>query len=402
MIRRREFLKAGAALPLLATPGHASPAKSCILLMLVGGPSHLDTWDMKPDAPAHIRGPFRPIKTNVPGIEICEIFPRMARHADKFALIRSLHHEAAAVHDTGHQLMQTGQLAVGDDEHPHIGCVVAKETGSQHVVLPFPIGNTGGNMTHGQSAAWLGPQFEPQFLTSRTSICLQELASEFAVRKPSVFRAATVRESVRKLPQVSTGRVRASALPPGFCPARSPRHSPGEPEALRAAYGANHFGESCLMARRLVESGVRFVTVNMFETIFDEITWDSHGSKPFSSMADYRNHVGPMFDNAYSSLLEDLDHRGMLESTLVVGMGEFGRSPRINPAGGRDHWPQCWTIHMAGGGIKGGQVYGSSDATGAEPRDNPVAPPDVVATIYAAMGIAGPDVGGRAIGALFG
>jgi uncharacterized protein (DUF1501 family) len=156
------------------------------------------------------------------------------------------------------------------------------------------------------------------------------------------------------------------------------------------------------MARRLVESGVRFVTVNMFETIFDEITWDSHGSKPFSSMADYRNQVGPMFDNAYSSLLEDLDHRGMLESTLVVGMGEFGRSPKINPAGGRDHWPQCWTIHMAGGGIKGGQVYGSSDATGAEPRDNPVAPPDVVATIYAAMGIAGPDVGGRAIGALFG
>jgi uncharacterized protein (DUF1501 family) len=166
-----------------------------------------------------------------------------------------------------------------------------------------------------------------------------------------------------------------------------PLNLAGEPESLREAYGLNSFGESCLMARRLVQSGVRFVTVNMFETVFGQTTWDSHGSKPFSSIADYRDHVGPMFDMAYSSLLEDLSRRGLLETTLVVGMGEFGRTPKINPAGGRDHWPQCWTIHMAGGGIKGGQVYGSSDRTGAEPKDNPVDPLMVVATIAHALGV---------------
>lgn len=167
------------------------------------------------------------------------------------------------------------------------------------------------------------------------------------------------------------------------------------------AYGLNPFGESCLMARRLVESGVRFVTVNMFDTVFGRTTWDSHGSKPFSSIADYRDHVGPMFDMAYSSLIEDLSRRGLLETTLVVGAGEFGRSPRINPAGGRDHWPQCWTIHMAGGGVKGGQVYGSSDAAGAEPRDRPVSPGMVVATIYRALGVTPALPGPAPIEALF-
>jgi uncharacterized protein (DUF1501 family) len=327
VIRRRDFLKAGAAVPLVGLPARASSArdKSCILLMLVGGPSHLDTWDPKPDAPSNVRGPFRPIKTNVPGIEISEIFPRMAHHADKYALIRSVHHEAAAVHDTGYQLMQTGRLAHKDGEYPHIGCVVAKETGTRHVVLPHAFSS-------GQSAAFLGAQYEPHLMAGPF-----DLASE--------------------------------------------------PEDLRASYGFNPFGESCLMARRLVESGTRFVTVNMFDTVFDRVTWDSHGSKPFSSIADYRDHVGPMFDNAYSSLLEDLSQRDMLEKTLVVGTGEFGRGPKINPAGGRDHWPQCWTIHMAGGGIKGGQIHGSSDKIGAEPKDDPVDPATLVATIHHALGV---------------
>jgi hypothetical protein len=341
LIGRREFLGAGAALPLVGLDSFgATGKKSCILLMLVGGPSQLDTWDMKPDAPSAIRGPFRPIRTNVPGIEISEIFPRMARHADKYALIRSVYHDAASVHDTGHQLMQTGRLFDGDVEYPHIGSVISKLTGSPHVILPNPIGNTGGNMPHGQSASFLGAAFDPHFA----------------------------------------------------------RLDQREPDSR---YGLNRFGQSCLMARRLVESGVRFVTVNMFETVFDEITWDSHGSKPFSSVADYRNVVGPMFDTAYSSLIEDLSRSGLLDTTLVVGMGEFGRAPKINPAGGRDHWPQCWTIHMAGGGVKGGQIYGSSDATGGAPKDNPVSPAMVAATIYRAMGVpletelAGPD--GRAI-----
>jgi hypothetical protein len=249
---RREFLQLG-ALPFLG-PGRGV---NCILLRLVGGPSHLDTWDMKPDAPREIRGPFRPIRTNVPGIEISEIFPRMAKHADKYALIRSVYSDAAPVHPCG------------------------------------------------------------------------------------------------------TG---ASACP-------------------------SHFGRNCFRALQQVESGMRLVTVDMFKTVFDETTWDAHGWKPFSSLSCYRDSVGPTFDMAYSSLLEDLSRRGLLDTTLVVAMGEFGRTPKINPSGGRDHWPRCWTILMAGGGVKGGQIYGSSDRIGAEPRDNPVTLAMVEATISHAMGI---------------
>ena len=160
-----------------------------------------------------------------------------------------------------------------------------------------------------------------------------------------------------------------------------------EPDAVRDKYGRNRFGQSCLLARRLIERGVRLATVNMFETVFNEITWDIHGSKPFSPIVCYRDLIGPMFDNAYSSLLEDLAQRGMLENTLVVAMGEFGRTPKINPAGGRDHWPQCWTVLFAGGGVKGGNVVGASDEMGGYPKDRPTTPAEVAATIYHALGI---------------
>jgi hypothetical protein len=160
-----------------------------------------------------------------------------------------------------------------------------------------------------------------------------------------------------------------------------------EPDALKDKYGRNRFGMSCLLARRLIEADVRFVTVNMFETVFNEITWDIHGSAPFSPIQAYRDLLGPMFDNAYASLLEDLTSRGLLDSTMVVAMGEFGRTPKINPAGGRDHWPQCWTMSMAGGGVKGGQVIGSSDEIGAYPKDRPVAAGSVAATILYGLGV---------------
>ncbi len=156
---------------------------------------------------------------------------------------------------------------------------------------------------------------------------------------------------------------------------------------MKDRYGRNRFGMSCLLARRLVESGVRFVTVNMFETVFNEITWDIHGSAPFSPIEVYRDLLGPMFDNAYASLLEDLTSRGLLGNTMVVAMGEFGRTPKINPAGGRDHWPQCWTVSMAGGGIKGGQVIGASDDIGAYPKDRPVPAAAVAATMLHGLGI---------------
>jgi uncharacterized protein (DUF1501 family) len=155
----------------------------------------------------------------------------------------------------------------------------------------------------------------------------------------------------------------------------------------RKRYGQNRFGQSCLLAKRLVEAGVRFVTINMFETVFDEITWDIHGSSPFSPIECYSNLVGPMFDNGFTSLIEDLSQTGMLDNTVVLAMGEFGRTPKINPAGGRDHWPACWSMVMGGGGIQGGRVVGESDDIGGTPKSRPTTPAEVAATVFHALGI---------------
>ena len=377
---------------------------NCIFLFLVGGPSQLDTWDMKPDAPAEIRGPFKPIPTNVDGIRISEIFPRMARHADKFSLVRSLYHDAAAVHDTGHQMMQTGRLFQAGMEHPHAGCVINKLRGPRgalpaHVLIPRPIGKTGGNMPHGQDAGYLGRALDPFVLNSDPSL------PDFKVRDllPPDYISANRLNRRRNLREIVDGvvgnfensddaRLLDSSFHQAYTLISSSRAREAfditlEDETVRDRYGRNKFGQSCLLARRLVERGVRFVTVNMFETVFNEITWDIHGSAPFSPISCYSDLVGPMFDNGFSSLVEDLQNRGMLENTLIVAMGEFGRTPKINPAGGRDHWPGCWTTVFAGGGIQGGRVVGESDEIGALPKDRPVTPAEVVATVYHQLGV---------------
>jgi hypothetical protein len=414
-LRRRDFLHAGSLSFLglgltqffgLKAFGAVDTKKdtNCIMLFLVGGPSQLDTWDMKPNAPAEIRGPYKPIKTNVPGIEISENFPRMAKHADKFALIRSVYHTAAAVHDTGHQMMQTGRLFTGGVEYPHIGCVLGKLKGPNgdvppHVLLPRPIGNTGGNMPHGQSAGFLGRSFDPFVLNADPSdpnfkvpdMLPPDYLSALRVDRRKNWREM-VDKTVSRFETSQDARLLDNTFHQAYTlmssqKAREAFELAREPEAVRQKYGMNRFGQSCLLARRLIEAGVRFVTVNMFETVFDEITWDIHGSKPFSPISCYRDLVGPMFDHAYSSLLEDLQDRRLLNNTMIVAMGEFGRTPKINPAGGRDHWPQCWTISMAGGCIKGGQVVGASDDIGAMPKDRPTTPAEVAATIYKGLGI---------------
>src|SRR5438876_4838338 len=160
-----------------------------------------------------------------------------------------------------------------------------------------------------------------------------------------------------------------------------------EPEKVRDRYGRTRFGQSCLLARRLIEAGVRFVTVNMFETVFDEITWDVHGSKPFTDIAEMSRLVAPNFDRAFTALIEDLHDRGLLSTTIVTALGEFGRTPKINPAGGRDHHPGTWTILMGGGPIKGGRVVGETDALGYGPKSRPVTPGEVAATLYKGLGI---------------
>jgi hypothetical protein len=372
--------------------------------MLVGGPSQLDTWDPKPNAPVEIRGPYKAINTNVSGIQVSENFPRMAKHADKYALIRSVYHTAAAVHDTGHQMMQTGRLFQGGIEYPNMGSVLDKLKGPKgdvpaFVLMPRPIGNTGGNMPHGQNAGFLGKGFDPFVLNADPSdpnfkvpdMLPPDYLSALRVDRRRDWREM-IDKSVSRFETSQDARLLDSTFHQAYTlmssqKAREAFELHKEPQATRDKYGMNRFGQSCLLARRLIEAGVRFVTINMFETVFDEITWDIHGSKPFSPISCYRDLVGPMFDMAYSSLLEELSERGLLDKTMVLATGEFGRTPKVNPAGGRDHWPQCWTILMAGGGIKGGQVVGASDEIGGAPKDRPTTPGEVAATVFRGLGI---------------
>ena len=318
--------------------------------------------------------------------------------------MRGVYHNAAAVHDTGHQMMQTGKLFQAGQEHPNVGCVLSKLRGARgdappHVLLPRPIGNTGGNLPHGQTAGFLGKQFDPFVLNSDPStpnFKVPDMLPPDYISSVRVDRRRKLREMVDASVKEFEVSPDAQLLDDNFHQAYTLMSSAKmreafdlskEPDAVKDRYGRNKFGMSCLMARRMIERGVRFVTINQFETVFNEITWDIHGSTPFSPIACYHNEVGPMFDNAYASLLEDLHQRGLLKNTLVVATGEFGRTPKINPAGGRDHWPQCWTMLFAGGGVKGGQIVGSSDEIGAYPKDRPVMPGEVAATMMRSLKI---------------
>jgi hypothetical protein len=413
-LSRRDFLHAGAlgslglTLPGLLAAKQNAPKKdsdvNCIMLFLVGGPSHIDTWDPKPKAPAEVRGPFKPIKTSVPGMEITEIFPKTAKQADRFSLVRSVYHTATAVHDTGHQMMQTGRLFAGGIEYPAVGSALAYLKGQRgevpgYVLLPRPIGRTGGNLPHGHAAGFLGKQYDPFILNADPS------AKDFKVPDllpPDYISASRAARRQKMRDAVEGGLAKfeklaaAKQLDDNFNLAYRLMSSPQaraafaldrEPERTRDRYGRTRFGQSCLLARRLIESGVRLVTVNMFETVFDEVTWDIHGSRPFTDINEMARLVAPSFDQAYSTLLEDLKDRGLYDSTIVIAMGEFGRTPKINPAGGRDHHPGVWTILVGGGPIKGGRIVGESDELGYVPKTRPVTPGEVAATLYRGLGL---------------
>jgi hypothetical protein len=409
---RRDFLHAGALAPLGLTLAGYHRARgsegdkdiNCILLFLVGGPSQLDTFDPKPQAPEEVRGPFRPISTNVPGIQISEIFPKTARHADKYAIIRSIYHTATAVHDTGHQMMQTGRLFTGGVEHPHMGCVLGYLRGNRgelpaHVVVPKPIGRTGGNLPHGHTAGYLGRAYDPFILNADPNdpqFRVPDLLPPDYLSGIRVTRRQKLRELVDGMTRTLENSPALQQLDESFHRAYQLMTSPRaraafaleqEPAKLRDRYGRTRFGQSCLLARRLIEAGVRLVTVNMFETVFDEVTWDIHGSRPFTDIQQMAREVAPNFDNAFSALLEDLHDRGLLATTLVLAVGEFGRTPKINPAGGRDHHPGVWSILVAGGPLRGGQVIGESDNLAYAPKTRPVTPAEFAATVYKALGL---------------
>jgi hypothetical protein len=301
-------------------------------------------------------------------------------------------------------MLQTGRLFTGGINTPHAGCALQYLRGPRnemppHIILPQAMGPTGGNMPHGQDAGFLGKAHDPFVLNadpSQKGFKVPDLLPPRQIGEARIERRRKLRDIVDDTVAGFEGSEAAGLMDSNFAnafklmtskTAREAFDLSREPEEVRNRYGTSRFGQCCLLARRLVEAGVRFVTINTFITVFDEITWDIHGSKPFTSITGMKEIVCPMYDQGYSALIEDLHGRRMLDKTMVCNLAEFGRTPRINPAGGRDHWPQCWSIYFAGGGVKGGRVVGRSDDKGAYPAERPVNPAEVVATIYHSLGI---------------
>lgn len=414
-VTRRDFLQVGSLGAIgLSLPTYLAAAeqglvddrhadRACIMIFNLGAPSHLDTFDMKPKAPLEVRGPFQPISTRSSEIQISEILPRHATVADKFSLVRSCYHTGAAVHDAGWQMMQTGRLFAGGVETPHAGAVVSYLRGRKtdlpsHVVLPETMGRGGGNLPNGQAGGFLGKAHDPFALMadpSQANFQVPDLLPPAEIGVARLDRRRKMRAIVEQTLDNFEATENAQLLDSNFeaayrlmtsTAAREAFDLSREPEAVRQRYGMTRFGQCCLLARRLIEGGVRFVTINTFLTVFNEVTWDIHGSAPFTSIEGMKNIVAPMYDQAYAALIEDLSERGMLDNTLVCNLSEFGRTPRVNPAGGRDHWPQCFTTYFAGGGVKGGRVIGRSDPIGGVPAERPVDPGEVVATIFHSLG----------------
>lgn len=412
---RRELLRAGAlgtfglSLPqLLRAESAARPAKikSCVFIFAWGGPSQQETFDMKPDAPAEIRGEFKPIATNVTGIQFCEHLPKLARLANHCAIIRSATHKNR-VHNPGAYYALTGRKPERDivefparrGDWPGLGSVVAKiqqpaaATVPPYVILPI-FANDINIPTPGQHAGFLGASYDPLIIhadPNKPNFSVPALTPRADL---TADRLDTRRGLLGQVNAQAAGMARVAAgidldrhLQRAFDLVSSPVAKKAfdigqESAANRDRYGRTRHGQSVLMARRLVEAGVRLVLVNDAEDSGQNKRWDTHGGG-FKTMRKYL----PETDNAVSSLIEDLRDRGLLDSTLIIWMGEFGRSPRVDNSGGRDHWPDVYSVLLAGGGIRGGQVLGSSDSRAAYPRDNPVGPEQIHATIYHALGL---------------
>jgi hypothetical protein len=380
---------------------HAVSADSCILIFLNGGPSHLDMWDMKPAAPVEIRGEFRPIPSSVPGVQVSEHLPRLARQMHRCALVRSVHHSvnnshAAAVYAglTGHDRGERGGGARPTD-HPAIGSVVGLCRPPQAAVVPFvsmpyiTAEGRGGPPQPGFFGGWLGRTRDPLFVLrdpSAPGFAMPELSlgpdmtsTRLHARQELTGRVgATARE--RALQEMSNFQARAFDLLTSPATQQAFRID-REPAAVRSRYGRNIYGQSVLLARRLIEAGTRVACISWAPDA--NATWDTHGQ----NFAKLKNELLPQLDAAVASLLSDMEARGLLERTLVVVMGEFGRTPRVNGNAGRDHWNFCYSLMLAGGGIRGGVVHGASDRIGARPSSCPVTPADVIATIYQCLGI---------------
>lgn len=343
---RRDFLAAAAtasvatravAGSLSASPVNRKPAKSCIFLHLVGGPSQLDTFDPKPLAPSDVRGPFNAIQTAVPGVHVSELFPRLAGMMNDVSMIRTMHHDAAPIHENGFQLLHTGRRYGDGPAWPGAGAVV------QHVLGDGPFRHTD---TVDYPSWWMFPKGPVE-----TGI--------------PVDRGMTAAHLTADKDWFPLGVSQAD-------------HEKSLEFRIMA--------DCAVMS---VKTGARFVNLNMYTSVFDSVSWDCHsaGGSLNTTLNDYRETVAPTFDNVFANMIEWLKDLGLFDQTLVVAVGEFGRTPKLNANGGRDHWPGCWTALLAGGGIKGGRVIGESDATASAPKDRPVTCPELLATIYHALGI---------------
>ncbi len=371
-------------------------AKSCILIWLDGGPSHLETFDLKPDAPAEVRGPLSSIATSVPGIRISECLPRTAAMLDRMAIIRSMT-SPLGEHNFGTHYLMTGYKPTPVLEYPSFGAVLA-QVRSQPGILPpniavpeFRVG--GGNLT--------GSGYLPSS-TRPFSVGSDPAKPGFRVRDLNFYKGLNLKRLDRRRRFVNAlDRFGSQAENSGSvngdpdlerayrlltsADAKNAFRLSDEPPNVRGRYGNKSVGQCCLLARRLVERGVPFVTVN-------NRGWDTHAdmyTRLKEGFTGAKVPVGliPSLDLALTGLIQDLSDRRMLDETLIVVMGEFGRTPKLNTAGGRDHWPRVFSALLAGGGVSGGQVIGSSDSVGEGPKDRPVTPADLAATIYTLLGI---------------
>ncbi|WP_437186902.1 DUF1501 domain-containing protein [Planctomicrobium sp. SH668] len=384
-------------------------AKACIFIFMWGGPSQLDTFDLKPDAPSEVRGEFNPISTRVPGIQICEHFTKIAGLTDKMAIIRSLTHDDPAHLSSGH-LAVTGQLAPvlksdadppSAKDSPHLGSLVSKLRPVSNglpsfVAMPWKAFHPAapGGEAPGQHGGWMGsaydgmlltgdpnqPAWQPQGLSLPADIQMERLQSRVELLRMLDAQRSTLH---RSLETTAFGNHQSRAMEMvGSEQVRSAFDLSQESDAMRERYGRNIHGQCVLMARRLVEHGVPLVSVNWHNDGMN--FWDTHGDN-FNRL---KNDLIPPADQALSALITDLEERGMLDETIIAWVGEFGRRPQITAGNaGREHWPFCYSGILAGGGVRPGIVYGSSDQHAAYPTSNPVTPQDFATTILHAMGL---------------
>lgn len=389
---------------------HTAQAKSVIFLHQYGGPPGHETFDMKPNAPAEVRGSLKPIQTKVPGLQVCELLPRMADVADKLTLIRCVQHSMKNHNSAGYYSL-TGIAPPSDDQRlrdsidlfPAYGSIVDKFAPAAKGIptfVSYPHVIRDGSITPGQHASFLGKSHSPFFFTRDPN------ASDF--RLPELSLPSSIspermesRKEVLKLIDAQTRLLEESTVAQGIDESYQKAVSmltsktfkkafdlSEEPKSLRDKYGRTTYGQGCLLARRLVEAGAKFINVYFSESIGGpKGGWDVHGfdNKPMDPIL--KNYLLPITNQTLPTLIEDLNKRRLLKDTLVLWMGEFGRTPKINALAGRDHWPQCYTVLMAGGGTKGGHILGASDKIGAYPALGQARPEDISATIFHMLGI---------------